>query len=172
MKAKEFLNQAYLLDQRIKSKTEQIQSLNELATKCTATLTGMPRNPNHGGSTMADAVCKIIDLQNEIAADMDRLVQIKKDIVDVIGKVDDAFILERINNCGSRPNESLSDAIERLSVCADKLRNTLSAEQRILLTDCENAYSVTDGETMNCYYRAGFSDAVLFLLGWRDSEWN
>ena len=73
MKAKEFLNQAYLLDQRIKSKSEQIQSLNELATKCTATLTGMPRNPNHGGSTMADAVCKIIDLQNEIAADMDRL---------------------------------------------------------------------------------------------------
>lgn len=59
----------------------------------------------------------------------------------------DAFILERINDCGSRPNESLSDTIERLSVCADKLRNTLSAEQRILLTDCENAYSVTDGET-------------------------
>ena len=29
MKAKEFLNQAYLLDQRIKSKSEQIQSLNE-----------------------------------------------------------------------------------------------------------------------------------------------
>lgn len=84
----------------------------------------------------------------------------------------DAFILERINDCGSRPNESLSDSIERLSVCADKLRNTLSAEQCILLTDCENAYSVTDGETMNCYYRAGFSDAVLFLLGWRDSEWN
>ena len=63
MKAKEFLSRAYLLDQRIKSKSEQIQSLNELATKCTATLTGMPRNPNHGGSTMADAVCKIIDLQ-------------------------------------------------------------------------------------------------------------
>ena len=68
MTSKEFLNQAYLLDQRIKSKSEQIQSLNELATKCTATLTGMPRNPNHGSSTMADAVCKIIDLQNEIAA--------------------------------------------------------------------------------------------------------
>ena len=103
MKAKEFLNQAYLLDQRIKSKSEQIQSLNELATKCTATLTGMPRNPNRGGSTMADAVCKIIDLQNEIAADMDRLVQIKKDIVDVIAKVDDVkfrILLEKRYLCG------------------------------------------------------------------------
>ena len=33
MNAKDFLNQAYLLDQQIKSKSEQIQSLNELATK-------------------------------------------------------------------------------------------------------------------------------------------
>ena len=103
MTAKEFLNQAYLLDQRIKSKSEQIQSLNELATKCTATLTGMPRNPNRGGSTMADAVCKIIDLQTEIAADMDRLVQIKKDIVDVIAKVNDVkfrILLEKRYLCG------------------------------------------------------------------------
>lgn len=83
-----------------------------------------------------------------------------------------AFILERINDCSSRPNESLSDAIEQLSVCTAKLRNVLSDEQRAFLTACENAYSVVDGETMNCYYRAGFSDAVLFLLGWRDSEWN
>ena len=52
---------------------------------------------------MADAVCKIIDLQNEIAADMDRLVQIKKDIVDVIAKVDDVkyrILLEKRYLCG------------------------------------------------------------------------
>ena len=83
----------------------------------------------------------------------------------------DAFILERINDCGSKSNESLSDAIEQLSVCTAKLRNVLSDEQRALLTACKNAYSVVDGETMNCYYRAGFADAVLFLLGWRNAEW-
>lgn len=103
MTAKEYLGQAYRLDQRIDAKIAQVASLNELATKCTATLTGMPRNPNRGGSTMADAVCKIIDLQNEIAADMDRLVQIKKDIVDVIAKVDDVkfrILLEKRYLCG------------------------------------------------------------------------
>ena len=103
MTAKEYLGQAYRLDQRIDAKIAQVASLNELATKCTATLTGMPRNPNHGNSTMADTVCKIIDLQNEIAADMDRLVQIKKDIVDVIGKVDDVkfrILLEKRYLCG------------------------------------------------------------------------
>ena len=61
MNAKDFLNQAYLLDQQIKSKSEQIQSLNELATSCTATMTGIPHNPNRGTSRMADAICKIID---------------------------------------------------------------------------------------------------------------
>ena len=73
MTAKEYLSQAYRLDQRIRSKQEQIASLNDLATSCSATLTGMPRNPNRGGSRMADAVCKIIDLENEIAGDMERL---------------------------------------------------------------------------------------------------
>ena len=103
MTAKEYLSQAHHLDQRIDAKIAQVASLNELATKCTTTLTGMPRNPNRGGSTMADAVCKIIDLQNEIAADMDRLVQIKKDIVDVIAKVDDVkfrILLEKRYLCG------------------------------------------------------------------------
>lgn len=104
MTAKEFLNQAYLLDQRIKNKSEQIQSLNELASGCTVTMTGMPHNPNRGTSRMADAVCRIVDLQSEIAADMDRLVQIKKDIVDVIARVADVelrTLLEQRYLCGA-----------------------------------------------------------------------
>lgn len=104
MTAKDFLNQAFLLDQRIQSKTEQIQSLNDLATSCSATLTGMPRNPNRGGSRMADAVCKIIDLENEIAADMNRLIEIKKEIVRVINAVDDVVyrtLLEQRYLCGA-----------------------------------------------------------------------
>ena len=42
MTAKEYLSQAYRLDQRIDSKIEQVASLNDLATKCTSTMTGMP----------------------------------------------------------------------------------------------------------------------------------
>ena len=88
MTAKEYLSQAYRLDQRINSKIEQIASLNELATKCTASLSGMPHNPNHGGSTMADAVGKLIDLENEISTDMDRLVELKAEIIETIKGVD------------------------------------------------------------------------------------
>ena len=88
MKAREYLSQTYRLDQRINSKLEQVQSLNELATKATSTLTGMPRNPNRATSTMADAVAKIIDLQAEINRDIDRLVDLKRDIVALVKSVD------------------------------------------------------------------------------------
>ena len=84
MTTKEYLSQAYRLDRRINSKLEQVASLNELATKCTSTLTGMPRNTNRATSTIADAVAKIIDLQAEINRDIDRLVDIKRDMVRAI----------------------------------------------------------------------------------------
>jgi DNA-directed RNA polymerase specialized sigma subunit len=88
MTVKEYLGQAYRLDQRINSKLEQVASLNELATKCTSTLTGMPRNPNRGTSTMADAAGKIVDLQAEINRDIDRLVDLKREMVSLIKAVD------------------------------------------------------------------------------------
>ena len=88
MTAKEYLNQAHRLDQRIDAKIAQVASLNELATKCTATLTGMPRTPNSGGSTLADTVCKIIGLQEEINRDIDTLVDLKREIVSVIKQVE------------------------------------------------------------------------------------
>ena len=84
MKAKEYLSQAYRLDKRINSKLDQIASLNELATKCTSTLSGLPRNPNRGGSTVADAIGNVIDLQVEINRDIDRLVDLKQEITATI----------------------------------------------------------------------------------------
>ncbi len=88
MTAKEYLSQAYRLDQRINSKLEQVASLNQLATKCTYTITGMPRNPGHGTSTIAEVVTKIVDLQADINRDIDSLVDLKREIVGVIKAVD------------------------------------------------------------------------------------
>ena len=47
MTAKEYLLQAHYLDERITSKTQQIASLNELATRCTSTISDMPKSPNN-----------------------------------------------------------------------------------------------------------------------------
>lgn len=88
MTVKEYLGQAYRLDQRINSKLEQVASLNDLATKVTTTITDMPKNPNHATSTMADVIVKIIDLQAEINRDIDSLVDLKREIVTAIKTVD------------------------------------------------------------------------------------
>ena len=87
MTAKEYLGQAYRLDQRINAKLEQVVSLNHLATKCTSTITGMPRTPNSGTSTMADVITKIIDLEAEINSDIDTLVDLKQSIMRIIKRV-------------------------------------------------------------------------------------
>ena len=87
MTARDYLSQAYRLDQRINSKLEQVECLNGLATKVSSTLTGMPKNPNHATSTMADTVTKIIALQEEINNDIERLVDLKREMVAVIKAV-------------------------------------------------------------------------------------
>lgn len=89
MTAREYLSQAYYLDQRINSKIEQVESLNDLARKAGCAISGMPRNPNRAVSPMADAVGKIVDLQAEINADIARMVELKAEIMEVIGQVDD-----------------------------------------------------------------------------------
>ena len=85
---KEYLSQAKFLDQRINSKIQQVAALNDLATKATSTLTGMPRNPNHATSSMEDVIAKIIDLQAEINNDIDTLVDLKRSLSKTIKAVD------------------------------------------------------------------------------------
>lgn len=81
MTAKEYLGQAYHIDQRINSKLEQVSSLRELATKATSTLSDMPRNATPNTHSMENIICKIVDLENGINADIIALVDAKKDIM-------------------------------------------------------------------------------------------
>lgn len=87
MTVKEYLSQAYRLDKRIDSKIEQLKSLNLLATKCTTTLSDMPKSQSISNSRLEDTVVKIVDLQEEINRDIDSLVDLKRDIVRTIKSV-------------------------------------------------------------------------------------
>ena len=88
MKIKDYLNQAHRLDQRINSKLEQIASLHDLATKATVTYSDMPSNPNKGKSRIEECIMKIMELEEEINRDIDRLVDLKTDITHLIKKLD------------------------------------------------------------------------------------
>lgn len=88
MTAKEYLEQAYRLDQRINSKLEQKEALRCLATKSTATIRKNPVSSSSNDSFMEDAVIKIVDMEKEIDREIDRLVDLKREIYQVIGQVE------------------------------------------------------------------------------------
>ena len=84
---KEYLSQAFRIDQRIQSKMEQVASLNDLATRATATYSDMPGSETRNLHRMEDAILSIIELEAEINEDICKLVQTKKDIVHKIKAV-------------------------------------------------------------------------------------
>lgn len=88
MTAKEYLGQAYRIDQRINSKLEQVASLRNLATKATSTLSETPPSGTRNVHRMEDVIVKIIDMENEINADIDKLVDLKQEIIRVIKAVE------------------------------------------------------------------------------------
>ena len=87
MDAKEYLGQAYRIDKRINSKLEQIVSLRELATKATSTLNDTPVSGARNLQSMECIIAKMIDLEAEINQDIDMLVDLKRDLVVLIKKV-------------------------------------------------------------------------------------
>jgi len=88
MTVKEYLSQAYRIDQRINSKLEQVASLRDLARKATATLSDMPHNPNNNVHSMEGIIVKILDLENEINQEIDELVDLKREIVTIIKRIE------------------------------------------------------------------------------------
>ena len=89
MNAKEYLSQAMYIDQRINSKLEQVTRLRENVTNCTATLSDMPRPDSPNKQRMEETICKIVDLEREINADIDRLVDLKAEARKAINAVSD-----------------------------------------------------------------------------------
>lgn len=82
MTAKEYLNQAYRLNELIESNLRELEQLEALATHITSGDTSKDRV--QGGSEthdrMGDTMAKIVDLKKEINAEIDMYVDLKKEI--------------------------------------------------------------------------------------------
>ena len=112
MTAKEYLSQAFHIDQRISSKLSQVMRLREAATSCTATLTDMPRPDSPSRQQMADTICKIVDLEREINEDIDRLVDLKAEArraINAVSDPDQQLILELRYLCYKPWNEIMTE---------------------------------------------------------------
>lgn len=88
MNAKAYLSQAFRLDQQINSKLEQVSALRQLATKATASIHAERVSGTTHRSPMENAVIKLIDLEYEINSDIDRLVDLKRELNALILSID------------------------------------------------------------------------------------
>ena len=88
MTAKEYLSQAFWLDRKIDSKLQQVLALRELAEKTTSVMTEDVVSHTRNVCSVQDVIAKIVDLESEMNRDIDRLIDLKRDIGNAISKVD------------------------------------------------------------------------------------
>ena len=87
MNAKEFLEQVRYVDRAIDSKLEQLSALKDMATKTTSVMNDDVVSHTRNVHSMQDVIAKIIDMQSEINADIDHLVDLKREIMQVVKAV-------------------------------------------------------------------------------------
>ena len=87
MTAKDYLSQAYWLDRQIDCKLEQLRTLNALATRTTGVISESPVSHSRNPHSMEDVIVKIISMEKEINADVDRLVDLKTEIQGIIREI-------------------------------------------------------------------------------------
>ncbi|WP_242634542.1 DUF1492 domain-containing protein [Bacillus timonensis] len=86
--AKEYLSQAFRLDQRINSKLEQVSMLRELALKTTSTLQDDKVQGTKQRSPMENALVKLMSLEQEINEDIDKLVDLKRELTSFVSEME------------------------------------------------------------------------------------
>ncbi len=99
MNAHEYLSQAYLLEQQVRCKMDQIESLNSLATCVTPRPTDQePVSHSRNVCAMEETVLKIVEATRELDEQIDALVDKKIELSHTIAMVQDVeyrLVLER-----------------------------------------------------------------------------
>ena len=95
--AKRFLSQAYWMDVRIDGRFRQVQSLRAIATRMTGSYEGDIVVHTRNAHSMEDAIVKVIMLEKELDAEIDKLVdtrRIIKEVIDCVADEEQRILLE------------------------------------------------------------------------------
>jgi predicted transcriptional regulator len=89
---KAWLKRYTAIDRQIKNKTDELSMWRSRATKITPTYSGLPKGG--GGDRIQTAVDNICRLEDEINAEIDRLIITRAEINEAIAKVEDERLRE------------------------------------------------------------------------------
>ena len=90
MTAREYLEQALDIEREIDAKMAELEALRALSTRITATLSDMPRASSGNPQTLENTVVRIVTVEKEIDAVIDRMLDMKHEIVDFLKSLPDA----------------------------------------------------------------------------------
>jgi len=102
MTAKEYLSQAYHLDQRINSKLAQIAVLRSLTQQMTASFNSVRVSQTRNVSSLEDTILRLMEAEKELNQSVNTLISIKIEIVEAIARIDNldcALLLEKRYLC-------------------------------------------------------------------------
>ena len=88
MTVKEYLNRARYLDREIESKIDHLAKIDSMVNRVSPVLSDMPDNQSKDPAKREKHLVKMIDLKWEINAEIDELVDTKREIIKFIGKID------------------------------------------------------------------------------------
>ena len=132
MTAKEYLGQAYRLDQRINSKLQQVEHLRSLTQKVTVSYGGETVSQSRDVTSLQNTIIRLMEAEDEINRQIDELVDLKLDIGKTIGQV---------------KNESYRMILEKRYLCFlpwDQIAADMNYSRRWTLTKHERAVDVVD----------------------------
>ncbi len=135
MDAKEFLNRAYRMEQRVQSKLEQIEALKSLATHVTASFGSEPVDRTRNNTAMQDTVGRIMEAEKELNDEIDALVDLKREIKQTIDMVPDItlrLVLEKRDLCFQKWEQIALEMFYSLRSVQEKHREAVRAVQQIL----------------------------------------
>lgn len=87
MRAKDFLSRAYMLDQRIRAKLEQIKCIRSLATQASSSFGGEKVSHDRNIHSIEDAVLRIVALEESLGHQIAELIDSRKEINSVIEQI-------------------------------------------------------------------------------------
>ena len=132
MTAKEYLGQAYRLDQRINSKLQQVDSLRSLTQKITASYDGEVVSHTRNVTSLQDTIIRLMEAEEELNRQIDELVDLKMDITRLIDQVH---------------NESFRLILEKRYLCFlqwDQIAAEMHYSRRWVLNKHDRAVEVVD----------------------------
>ena len=89
MTAKEYLNQAKTLDQRINVKLDRVSRLRAMTQKITASLDGEQVSHTRNVTSLEDAIVRLMEEEESLNAAIDRLVDLKREVNGVLKQIHD-----------------------------------------------------------------------------------